>query len=45
MNTQNINATGGENTLNIDVANYPSGVYFVKLNNGNEVITTNFVKQ
>lgn len=45
MNTQNINATGGENTLNIDVANYPSGVYFVKLNNGNKVITTNFVKQ
>lgn len=45
MNTQNINATGGENTLNIDVANYPSGVYFVKLNNGTEVITTNFVKQ
>ena len=45
MNTQNIPATGGENTVTVDVAAYASGVYFVKLNNGNEIITTNFVKQ
>ena len=44
MATQSTTATKGANTLQIDVANYAAGMYFVTLNNGNNTATVRIVK-
>ena len=44
MATQSATATKGSNTLQIDVANYAAGMYFVTLNNGNDTATVRIVK-
>jgi len=43
--TQKAMAQNGLNNLTIDVSNYPAGVYFIALNNGQSVETTRFVKE
>lgn len=42
---QEVEATHGLNTTSIDVTDYASGVYFLMVNNGQETLTTRFVKQ
>ena len=45
ISTQNVEANTGFNTIRLDVSAYASGVYFITINNGNEVATGRFVKQ
>lgn len=45
IHTQNADATNGLNSLSLNVTTYASGVYFVRFNNGVEVLTTRFVKE
>lgn len=42
---QEVEATHGLNTTSIDVSNYAAGVYFLTVNNGQETLSTRFVKQ
>ncbi|OWY22419.1 T9SS C-terminal target domain-containing protein [Sphingobacteriales bacterium UPWRP_1] len=43
--TQKAMAQNGLNNVTIDVSNYPAGVYFIALNNGQSIETTRFVKE
>lgn len=45
VNTNNINAINGINTTTIDLSNYASGVYFVQLNDGMQLITARIAKE
>ncbi|MGB1205565.1 MAG: T9SS type A sorting domain-containing protein [Chitinophagales bacterium] len=44
VGTQVVEAQNGINALQLDVANYPNGVYFLSLNNGEEVVNVKFIK-
>jgi len=43
--TKDVAAIKGMNTIKLDVANFAAGTYYVTLNDGNNVVTTKFVKQ
>ena len=44
ISTDVVEAQNGINAIQLDVANYPNGVYFLSLNNGEEVVNVKFIK-
>ena len=44
ISTDIVEAQNGINAIQLDVANYPNGVYFLSLNNGEEVVNVKFIK-
>jgi hypothetical protein len=42
---QNINTTSGNNELLLDVSKYAAGIYFLSINNGQEVATNKLLKR
>ena len=45
VSTTQIDVTEGANSINLDVANIASGMYFITVSNGVETATDKFVKQ
>lgn len=43
VDKQNITLNSGENDIKLNVKNYPSGVYFVSINDGNATVTKRLV--
>ena len=45
ISQQNINTTSGNNELLLDVSKYAAGIYFLSINNGQEVATNKLLKR
>ncbi len=45
MSSKTISSAAGLNTENIDVSTYPSGMYFLTINQGKSTITEKFIKE
>lgn len=45
IDRQDLASTGGNNTLNLNVSNYPAGIYYIVLNDGTHSVMGKIVKQ
>ncbi len=45
ISSSNIDVQAGQNTINLDVSNFASGMYFVQLSNDEGIATTKLIKQ